>query len=130
LPLRYHLPNAYLESHSLEDPLTGQTCALKLIKGKAAWLMNFTDTWEDGTSLRWPCSGMPETLDAVNFVADLGRLRREGGDIALPIYDRSIHDPVPAGLRVKRGHRVVLVEGLHLLHRYGAFGCEALPLPG
>ena len=58
--------------------------------------------------------GAPFTFDADAFVRCVRELRARGcGDV--PTFDHAIHDPVPGGCRVKRSHRVVLIEGNYLL---------------
>ena len=60
--------------------------------------------------------GLPPTFDTKAMAADLRRVRTSDEPaIPLPIYDRDQHDPVPGGLCVRSQHRVVIVEGLHLL---------------
>ncbi|CAM9818947.1 unnamed protein product, partial [Phaeothamnion confervicola] len=90
----YHLPNAVLASGEAKG--------------------------EDGAFYRLTqLKGLPLTLDAVTFAADLRRLRsrEESPNPVSQTYDRVTHEPVPGRLRVTRAHRLVLVEGLHLLHR-------------
>ncbi|MEW6745685.1 MAG: PfkB family carbohydrate kinase [Planctomycetota bacterium] len=90
----YHFSNAYLDTHFTIE--RGEEVPLRQLKGR------------------------PPTIDVAAFVADLQRLRSSSeGEIALPVYDRGRHDPVPAGLCVHPQHRVVLVEGLHLLRAEG-----------
>ncbi len=60
--------------------------------------------------------GLPPTFDVEALVADLQRLRcSQEHEIRLPVYDRAGHDPVPDALCVQPHHRIVIVEGLHLL---------------
>ncbi len=86
----YHFPNAFLDTHfEIEQ---GKEVPLRQIKGR------------------------PPTFDAEVLVADLRRLRSsEEHEIRLPVYDRARHDPVPGALCVRPHHRIVVVEGLHLL---------------
>ncbi|CAM9240739.1 unnamed protein product, partial [Choristocarpus tenellus] len=90
----YSLPNSYLLSHETQNA-AGQRCKMKDIKGA-------------------PC-----TIDVDSFLRDLLRLRTDTCDIALPVYDRDLHDPVADRVTITRAHRLVVVEGLHLLHREG-----------
>ena len=80
--------------------------------------------------------GFPCTMDVEAFLADLKLLKQApdndeeddggtGGDggcngtIKLPDYDRTLHDPVPGRIEVGAHHKLVVVEGLHLLHDQG-----------
>jgi pantothenate kinase len=78
--------------------------------------------------------GFPCTMDVEAFIADLKLLKPDndeeedggtGGDcsgngtIKLPDYDRTLHDPVPGRIEVGAHHKLVVVEGLHLLHDQG-----------
>lgn len=86
----YHFPNAFLDTHV--EIQQGKEVPLRQIKG------------------------LPPTFDVEALVADLHRLRSsEGHEIRLPVYDRGRHDPVPGALDVRPHHRIVVVEGLHLL---------------
>lgn len=86
----YHFPNAFLDTQvEIEQ---GKEAPLRQIKGR------------------------PPTFDVELLVADLRRLRSsEEHEIWLPVYDRGRHDPVPGTLCVRPHHRIVVVEGLHLL---------------
>lgn len=93
----YSLPNSHLSAQSAKDHL-GRSCTLKDVKG------------------------VPSTLDADAFLGDLVRLRSPDSAtqaILLPAYDRDLHDPVTDSVTVAPECRVVIVEGLHLLHRKG-----------
>lgn len=92
----YHYPNAYLDAHRAPSG--------------------------DGTLRRY--KGAQFTFDVARLAADLRRLRGEAGPVALPAYDRRLHDPVENAIVVKPGDRLVLVEGNYLLHR--ADGWETL----
>lgn len=88
----YHFPNSHLDAHRGSDQ--GRDVTLRAIKGR------------------------PPTFDVGAFAADLRRLRSPRActrDILLPAYDRRQHEPVPRALRVRPCHRIVIVEGLHLL---------------
>lgn len=88
----YMYPNSYLVAQSAKDHL-GNPCSLKDIKGA------------------------PSTLDVEGLIRDLDRLRsRCCESVLLPSYDRNIHDPVPESIAVDLACRVVVIEGLHLLH--------------
>lgn len=59
--------------------------------------------------------GAPWTFDAKAMVTALVAAR--GNQQAdLPGYDRNLSDPVPAAIHILPHHRVVLVEGLYVLH--------------
>ena len=86
----YHFPNAFLDTQVAIEQ--GNEVPLRQIKGR------------------------PPTFDVEALVADLRRLRStEEHEIRLPVYDRGRHDPVPGSLCVCPHHRIVVVEGLHLL---------------
>ena len=55
------------------------------------------------------------TLDAASLRSDLQKLRSQRDSVSLPIYDRNLHEPVPNGLVATRKHRLIILEGLHLL---------------
>ncbi len=86
----YHFPNAFLDTHVGME--LGEEVPLRQIKGR------------------------PPTFDVAAMVADLRRLRASADqEIQLPVYDRRRHDPVPQSISVNPQHRIVIVEGLHLL---------------
>jgi fructose-1-phosphate kinase PfkB-like protein/pantothenate kinase len=86
----YHFPNAYLDSHV--HTADGIPQPLRQMKG------------------------LPPTFDTNALLSDLRRLRTaEDAAISLPIYDRERHDPVPGVLGVRPTHRIIVLEGLHLL---------------
>lgn len=85
----FHYPNAYLDSHFTTDE-EGHRVPLRTLKGA------------------------PQTFDAEAFVRCVCKLREEPS-VTVPRYDRALHDPVPAGIRVGPDHAVVLVEGNYLL---------------
>ncbi len=87
----YHHPNAYLDSHPAPSG--------------------------EGTLRPW--KGAHFTFDARRLAADLRRLREAGGQVALPAYDRRLHDPVEGAIVVAPSDRLVLVEGNYLLCREG-----------
>lgn len=89
----FHFPNAYL----METEATlhsGQRAALKAVKGT------------------------PPTMDIVGLKTTL-QLLLDGGGAQLPYYDRQAHDPRPNGPIVTPDTRLVIVEGIHLLHGEG-----------
>ena len=59
--------------------------------------------------------GAPETFDVGGFLSLLHRLKNEPGDIAIPVFDRSI-DLARASARIVTSHqRLLIVEGNYLL---------------
>jgi pantothenate kinase len=90
----FHFPNAQL----LETSATlhsGQVAPLKAAKGT------------------------PPTMDVAGLVQALHLLSDDRGTTRLPYYDRQAHDPRPAGPLVTPEARLVIVEGIHLLHTEG-----------
>lgn len=57
-----------------------------------------------------PRRGAPWTFDAEACVSCLTAAKRDG-EATLPNYSRELSDPVPGGVRLKRSHDIVLVEG-------------------
>jgi hypothetical protein len=88
----YHYPDAYLAAHPA-PPGVPEPGPLKLYKGA-----HFT-------------------FSASRLAADLSRLREPREAVALPAYDRTIHDPVENRLLITPDDHLVLVEGNYLLHR-------------
>jgi len=83
--------------------------------------------------------GKPFTFDAESLVSSISnaqKLQQEylsqsqdntnnNGDekqskelCTFPVYDRNISDPVPNGLTLRSHHRIVIVEGLYVLHKH------------
>eukprot|EP00053_Salpingoeca_punica_P014961 m.136784 g.136784 ORF g.136784 m.136784 type:complete len:330 (-) comp16589_c1_seq1:2625-3614(-) len=60
--------------------------------------------------------GSPHTFEAELFASDLEKAKNEQTAVYFPIYDRQLHDPVADGLCITPTDRVLLVEGLFLLH--------------
>lgn len=88
----YHFPNAFLDAHTGRED--GKEVCLREIKGR------------------------PPSFDVAALLADLQQLRSPHGEkheIILPVYDRRRHDPVAGALAVQPHHRIVIVEGLHLV---------------
>lgn len=89
----FHFPNAYLlETEAML--YSGQRASLKAVKGT------------------------PGTMDIVGLERTL-HLLLEGGRVQLPYYDRHAHDPRPSGPTATPTTRLVIVEGIHLLHAEG-----------
>jgi len=88
----YHYSNAYLLAHRT-PPGVPEPGALKLYKGA-----HFT-------------------FNTLRLADDLRRLRSTLEPLALPAYDRTVHDPVEGRVVVGSGERLVLVEGNYLLCR-------------
>ncbi len=62
-----------------------------------------------------PRKGAPQTFDVDGLASDLARIRAGGGEVAVPVFDRTL-DLARAGARVIRPDQtVVLVEGNYLL---------------
>ncbi len=61
--------------------------------------------------------GAPETFDADGFLALVRRLRTEKGDIATPVFDRSIDLARGSARIVRHQQRLLIVEGNYLLLR-------------
>jgi pantothenate kinase len=59
--------------------------------------------------------GAPDTFDADGLASDLGRILESRGDVAVPVFDRTL-DLSRAGARmIHLRHSVILVEGNYLL---------------
>ena len=84
----WHYPNTYLDSHSLR--LAGEEVSLRSIKGA------------------------PESYDIAAALAFLSAIR-QGEDVSFPVYDRTLHDPVPNVGRILKSQRIVIVEGNYWL---------------
>jgi pantothenate kinase len=59
--------------------------------------------------------GAPPTFDAEGFVALLRRLRDGRQQVAAPVFDRSVEEPLPDAVSITPRHRLVVVEGNYLL---------------
>jgi pantothenate kinase len=59
--------------------------------------------------------GAPETFDADGFVSLLRRLRDPRSVTSVPVFDRSIEEPVADALTIRPEQRLVVVEGNYLL---------------
>jgi len=62
--------------------------------------------------------GAPWTFDAAGFVAALQNVRRAGGVVAAswPGFEHSVGDPIADATVIASTARLVIVEGLYLLH--------------
>lgn len=63
--------------------------------------------------------GAPDTFDPAPLRQSLDKIRAADGpaELEFPAFDHAVGDPVPGGVRFDRQkHRIVLVEGLYLLH--------------
>lgn len=58
--------------------------------------------------------GAPWTFDAELCVELLSKAKQEKSG-SFPIYERTISDPIPNGVKLAPEHKVVLIEGLYLL---------------
>lgn len=61
------------------------------------------------------CKGAPETFDFAGFEALLRRIRAGGGEIAIPVFDRSMELSRAAADIIDPAKRFILVEGNYLL---------------
>lgn len=59
--------------------------------------------------------GAPETFDFGGLEALLRRIRSNDGEVAIPVFDRSMELARAAAAIVERHHRLVVVEGNYLL---------------
>ncbi|MFM2032594.1 MAG: hypothetical protein RLZZ297_1359, partial [Chloroflexota bacterium] len=60
--------------------------------------------------------GAPWTFDAAGFVTTLAAVRTGADVVDWPGFEHRIGDPVPAAVAVDPAARIVVVEGLYLLH--------------
>ncbi|MDB6455105.1 nucleoside triphosphate hydrolase [Falsirhodobacter sp. 20TX0035] len=63
----------------------------------------------------WDRKGAPHTFDVAGLRAMLHRLRGEGGEIAVPVFDRDLEISRAAARVIGPEVKVVLVEGNYLL---------------
>ncbi|MGY0236651.1 nucleoside/nucleotide kinase family protein [Longispora urticae] len=60
--------------------------------------------------------GAPDTFDGAGFVALLGRVRADSGDVVYaPAFDRTLEEPVAGSIPVRPGTPLVVTEGNYLL---------------
>jgi len=59
--------------------------------------------------------GCPESFNAPVYAHHLRRLREPTFELAIPLYDRERHEPVPDAMTITRDARVILAEGNYLL---------------
>jgi pantothenate kinase len=59
--------------------------------------------------------GEPHTFDVDGYVEILRALRRSGEDVAVPVYDRTRHEPRLDGARFSANTTIVITEGNYLL---------------
>ncbi|MBM4412979.1 MAG: hypothetical protein FJ040_05975 [Chloroflexi bacterium] len=71
--------------------------------------------------------GAPWTFDAAGFVARLHDLRRADAHVRWPDFAHEVGDPVEDAIAVDRAVKMVIVEGLYLLHDHDGWQ-EALPV--
>ncbi|KAL3801305.1 hypothetical protein ACHAW5_004377 [Stephanodiscus triporus] len=67
--------------------------------------------------------GTPWTFDTEGYVAAFTRARQTG-KTSLPVYCRTRSDPVPDGVRLHRGTKIVLLEDNSLLAWDDERGCR------
>jgi pantothenate kinase len=59
--------------------------------------------------------GSPPSFDAVSLAGALREIKLARGDVAIPVYDRNLHEPVPGGAVVPADTGIVLIEGNYVL---------------
>jgi len=59
--------------------------------------------------------GAPHTFDAEGILEKLTELKEQGHGV-LPSYSRELSNPFLDGVHVEKHHKIILVEGLYLLH--------------
>lgn len=59
--------------------------------------------------------GAPETFDAAGLAVALERVRRDDGEVVVPLFDRSLDLARAGAMVIGKEHRIVLVEGNYLL---------------
>lgn len=74
-----------------------------------------------------PIKGAPHTFDVAGLRADLQRIRRAEGRVAVPVFDRPLDLARAGGRMVTLEHRIVLVEGNYLLLDQAPW-CDLAPL--
>jgi len=103
----YHYTNQYLNNtlHSFrKDKETGLPITLKKVKGRSETI--------DSKSMLIDL----KKVAAMNIKAEIQtQTQSPEQQLLLPVYDRTLHDPVPNRLVVSNATRIVIVEGLHLL---------------
>lgn len=62
-----------------------------------------------------PRKGAPQTFDAQGYLAALARIRTANGEVAVPVFDRTMDLARAGAAIISREHRIVLVEGNYLL---------------
>jgi pantothenate kinase len=67
--------------------------------------------------------GAPDTFDAAGFLVSVARVRDgyRAADVYVPQFDRTLEEPVAAGLVVPAAARVVIAEGNYLALPSGGF---------
>ena len=90
----YHYRNAYLDAHRTPPGVP------------------------EPASLR-PYKGAHFTFDALRLADDLRTLETATVPVALPAYDRTLHEPIDGAVTIEPRDRLVLVEGNYLLLRQG-----------
>ncbi len=61
--------------------------------------------------------GAPDTFDVDGFVNLLQRIRAQAtATVWAPVFHREVEESFAAELAIKAHHRLVIVEGIHLLH--------------
>ena len=88
----WHLPNEVLDRRTIRKP-DGSVVPLRRRKGS------------------------PVSYDVAALAATLAEIRSSRRPVAIPVYDRRLHEPVPDADRVPPEADVVLIEGNHVLHQ-------------
>jgi UPF0176 protein len=70
--------------------------------------------------------GAPWTFDAKSLAAALQLLKGHARELSWPAFDHGRGDPQPATVQLPPSVRVVLVEGLYLLHNGDGWACRKL----
>jgi pantothenate kinase len=72
--------------------------------------------WEEAFARR----GAPWTFDSTAFVERVKKIKQgyQQDDILWPSFDHALGDPIEDDLSIKKETRVILVEGLYLLHQH------------
>jgi pantothenate kinase len=70
--------------------------------------------------------GAPWTFDAQALARRLRELREATGPVYWPGFDHGVGDPAPNAIAIAPGTRLLLVEGLHLLHQGDGWALDGL----
>jgi pantothenate kinase len=70
--------------------------------------------------------GAPWTFDAPALAQRLRTVREAAGPVHWPGFDHGVGDPVPDAITIPPGTRLLLVEGLYLLHQGDGWALDGL----